>query len=194
MRRKLIKESGLLTLEASIAVTIFIFLMLFMYSIFVIFEVRNEIGHTVLSTANSMSIDAFENSKLGDSDTLGQIFYNIYGSATNSDTDFTDYKCWYDSTTEKDANGNEKISSDFESVIRARFIAYLTGGGSADDAETVLKRYHVVGGVEGLDFSGSSVSDGKLYLSVKYEIEYEFNVFNLGKVKFEQSACSKLWK
>ena len=31
-------EKGLLSLEASIAVTIFIFLMLFMYSFFVVFE------------------------------------------------------------------------------------------------------------------------------------------------------------
>lgn len=193
MVKKLRSEKGLLSLEASIAVTIFIFLMLFLYSFFVVFEVRNEIGHTVLATANSMSIDAFENDKLGESDTFGQIFYNLYGHNTNDNTDFTDYRRWHDSTTETDADGNETISADFEGVIRDRFIAYLTGG-QADKADSILKRYHIVDGKDGLDFTGSYVSDGKLFLSVKYKIQYEFDAFGLGELEFEQKACSKIWK
>lgn len=193
MGKKIKNEKGLLSLEACIAVTIFIFLMLFLYSFFVVFEVRNEMGHVTLATANSMSLDAYENDTLGESDTIGQIFYNVYGQATNSQNDFTDFRKWYDDSTVTDENGNVTLSAEFAGVVKARFIAYLTSG-DADKAEEVLKRYHVVNGVDGLDFSGSHISDGKLYLSVKYEIEYEFNVFNLGSNKFEHKACSKLWK
>ena len=78
-------------------------------------------------------------------------------------------------------------------MVKTRFIAYLTSG-DPDKADDILERYHVVDGVDGLDFSGSYVEDGKLYLSVKYEIEYEFNVFNFGSNKFEHKVCSKLWK
>lgn len=193
MGKKIKNEKGLLSLEACIAVTIFIFLMLFLYSFFVVFEVRNEMGHVTLATANSMSLDANENDTLGESDTIGQIFYNVYGQSTNSQNDFTDFRKWYDDSTVTDENGNVTISAEFAGVVKARFIAYLTSG-DADKAEEILKRYHVVNGVDGLDFSGSHISDGKLYLSVKYEIEYEFNVFNLGSNKFEHKACSKLWK
>ena len=193
MGKKIKNEKGLLSLEACIAVTIFIFLMLFLYSFFVVFEVRNEMGHATLATANSMSLDAYENDTLGESDTIGQIFYNVYGQATNSQNDFTDFRKWYDDSTVTDENGNVTLSAEFAGVVKARFIAYLTSG-DADKAEEILKRYHVVNGVDGLDFSGSHISDGKLYLSVKYEIEYEFNVFNLGSNKFEHKACSKLWK
>lgn len=193
MGKKIKNEKGLLSLEACIAVTIFIFLMLFLYSFFVVFEVRNEMGHVTLATANSMSLDAYENDTLGESDTIGQIFYNVYGQATNSQNDFTDFRKWYDGSTVTDENGNVTLSAEFAGVVKARFIAYLTSG-DADKAEEILKRYHVVNGVDGLDFSGSHISDGKLYLSVKYEIEYEFNVFNLGSNKFEHKACSKLWK
>ncbi len=193
MGKKIKNEKGLLSLEACIAVTIFIFLMLFLYSFFVVFEVRNEMGHVTLATANSMSLDAYENDTLGESDTIGQIFYNVYGQATNSQNDFTDFRKWYDDSTVTDENGNVTLSAEFAGVVKARFIAYLTSG-DADKAEEILKRYHVVNGVDGLDFSGSHISDGKLYLSVKYEIEYEFNVFNLGSNKFEHKACSKLWK
>lgn len=193
MGKKIKNEKGLLSLEACIAVTIFIFLMLFLYSFFVVFEVRNEMGHVTLATANSMSLDAYENDTLGESDTIGQIFYNVYGQATNSQNDFTDFRKWYDDSTVTDENGNVTLSAEFAGVVKARFIAYLTSG-DADKAEEILKRYHVVNGVDGLDFSGSHISDGKLYLSVKYEIEYEFNVFNLGSNNFEHKACSKLWK
>lgn len=193
MEKKIKSEKGLLSLEACIAVTIFIFLMLFLYSFFVVFEVRNEMGHVTLATANSMSLDAYENDTLGESDTIGQIFYNVYGQATNSQNDFTDFRKWYDDSTVTDENGNVTLSAEFADVVKARFIAYLTSG-DADKAEEILKRYHVVNGVDGLDFSGSHISDGKLYLSVKYEIEYEFNVFNLGSNKFEHKVCSKLWK
>lgn len=187
------KEQGLLSLEACIAVTIFIFMMLFLYSFFVVFEVRNEMGHVTLSTANSMAFDPYENSTLGASDTVGQVFYNIYGQVTNSNNDFTDFRQWYDNSTETDADGNVTISAEFADVIKTRFIAYLTSG-NPDKADEILSRYHVVNGVDGLDFSDSHISDGKLYLSVKYEIEYEFNVFNFVNNKFEHTSCSKLWK
>lgn len=193
MRNKIKSEKGLLSLEACIAVTIFIFMMLFLYSFFVVFEVRNEMAHVTLATANSMSLDAYENDALGESDTIGQIFYNVYGQATNNQNDFTDYRKWYDESTITDENGNVSLSAEFADVAKSRFIAYLTSG-DADRADVILERYHVIDGVDGLDFSGSYVSDGKLYLSVKYEIEYEFNVFSLGSNKFEHTVCSKLWK
>lgn len=180
-------ERGLLSLEASIAVTVFIFLMLFMYSFFVVFESRNAIGHAVLATTNSLSLDAYGNTKLGDADTVAQIFYGVYGSAGN-DSEFVDRRTWYEDAATEDGG----ISADFESAIRTRFLAYL-GGGSGSQAEEVLERYHVQGGVEGLDFSNSHTDGENLYLSVQYTIEYEFQVFNLDVLHMEQKACSKLW-
>ena len=180
-------------MEACIAVTIFIFMMLFLYSFFVVFEVRNEMGHVTLATANSLSLDEYENDALGSSGTVGQIFYNVYGQATNSQNDFTDFRKWYEDSTVTDADGNTTLSATFSDVIKKRFIAYLTSG-DTDKADEILERYHVDDGVDGLDFSGSYVSDGKLYLSVKYEIEYEFNVCSFGNNKFEHKVCSKLWK
>ena len=99
--RKIKSEKGLLSLEACIAVTIFIFMMLFLYSFFVVFEVRNEMGHVTLATANCLSLDEYENDALGSSNTIGQIFYNVYGQATNSQNDFTDFRKWYEFRPER---------------------------------------------------------------------------------------------
>lgn len=193
MERKHTKDAGLLSLEACIAVTIFIFLMLFMYSFFVVFEARNAIGHAVLATADSLSLDAYGNSKLGDSDTVAKIFSALYGASGSDSSDFVDSRLWYDSSTVTDDSGNTSLSSNFSDAIQTRFLAYL-GGGDSKRAQKVLEGYHIQGGVSGLDFSKSYADENNLYLCVEYSIEYEFQVFNLKVLKMEQKACSKLWK
>ncbi len=127
MKKKRGGEKGLLSLEACITLPIFMFLMFFLYSFFVVFEARNEMAHVLLSAADSLSFDANENSGLGESGTVGQVLYGLYGNATNSDSDFTDYRAWYNSTTVEDDEGNQSIDGTFEDIVRTRFIAYLTG-------------------------------------------------------------------
>jgi len=187
------RESGLLSLEACIAVTLFIFLMLFMYSFFVVFEARNMMAHVLLSTTNSMALDAFENSKLGGEDTAVSVLRGIYGAATNDESGFTDYRQWYDETTQTDEEGNVYLSAEFSDVLKTRFLSYL-GNGSEAEAERILNGYHIKGGSSGLDFSNSRVESDKLYTSVRYTLEYEFKVFDQDGLKLEQTACSKLWK
>lgn len=195
MEKKLSWEYGLLSLEASIALTIFIFLMLFMYSLFVVFEARNTIGHAVLATANSLALDAYDSSQLGDGETLASIFHNVYGTITHGGmtSNFADSRKWYEDSVVEDGN-SKTLSADFLEAIQTRFCAYL-GGSSAAGADEVLRRYHIQNGKEGLDFSNSYVdADGNLHLSVQYTIKYEFQVFNLDALNMEQKACSKLWK
>lgn len=183
-------EKGLLSLEASIVLTVFIFLMLFMYSFFVVFEARNALGHAVLATANSLSLDVYDTAlfKEGDASTqiVREIFRGIYGSAGREDSAFVSQDDWYAVGADGSLNGN------FENTVRTRFLAYL-GGGDKHRASEVLERYHIQNGLDGLDFSNSYVDGKDLYLSVQYTIEYEFQVFALDVLKMEQKACSKLW-
>ena len=171
--------SGLLSLEASIALTIFIFLMLFMYSFFVVFEARNEIGHVLLSTADSLALDAFAN-EAAETGTVQEILIVVYGAISN-DENYTNVRKWY--------SGSDGLIQD---TIQNRFMAYLAGG-DTDKADALLKQLNVVDGISGLDFSQSKVSDNNIYLVVKYKLDYEFKVFGLGTMEFEQKCCSKLW-
>lgn len=184
------KELGLLSLEASISLTIFIFLMLFMYSFFVVFEARNEMAHLVLSTANSMALDTYSSNTFEKSNSVAKFIYDIYDTVANDNSAFTDTREWY---VTSEVEGTTVQNKDFLDVVEQRFLAYLTDG-NLEKADEILKYYHVVGGKEGLDFTGSYVSGDNLYVRVTYTIEYEFNMFGLGTLKMEQSACSKLWK
>ncbi len=190
MRTDFQRENGLLSLEASIALTIFIFLMLFMYSLFVVFEARNTLGHAVLATANSLSLDVYDTALFdgGDASTkaVKDIFRAVYGSAGRENSAFISREDWYS------VGADGALSASFENTVRTRFLAYL-GGGSEEHANKVLERYHIRNGAEGLDFSESHTDGENLYLSLKYTIEYEFQVFNLDVLYMEQKACSRLW-
>lgn len=203
-------EKGLLSLEACIAVTIFIFFMLFLYSFFVVFEARNEMAHVLLSTTNSLSLDPYANEKLGNSGELSQLIYKLYNTTQSSNGGFTESDLWnevkkdeannkwdgsiYISAPQLEEGQEERyaLSSELENAIEERFLAYLANG-DRDDAEEILKRYHIVNGVEGLDFSASYISSGKIFVVVTYTLEYEYNMFGLDKIAMQHSACSKLW-
>lgn len=88
------KERGALTLEASVAVTLFIFLMLFLYSLFIVFETRNALAHIVLSTADSLALDTYEIDKLENSGTLSDFFMSLYNTHFREDSGFTSGRVW----------------------------------------------------------------------------------------------------
>lgn len=192
MKRKK-RESGLLSLEACIAVTIFIFLMLFMFSYFGVYEARNEMAHAVLATANSLGLDAYESDALTGADTIVSVLREFIGASGAGDSPYTDRRKWYNGANVTQDDGSTVLSGDFADVARTRFLAYL-GGGDPAQAEKVLKRYNIRDGVDGLDFSGSHSDGEKVWLSVRYTIDYEFRVFHTTGLEMEQTACSKLWK
>lgn len=191
MKREFKTERGVLSLEASIAVTIFIFFMLFLYSFFIVFEARNEMAHVLLATTNSMSLDPLQTEKLDGTDDLSSVIYKVYSLISHEDNGFIDDTSW--ANEDVNASTISLNSIRFKQLIKERFVAYLAGG-DEEEANKILERYHIVNGLDGLDFSGSYIDSGNLYISVKYTIKYEFNMFNLGMLDMEQSACSKLWK
>lgn len=208
-------ESGVLTLEASICLTLFIFLMLFVYSFFVVFEARNVMAHAVLSATDSLALDVYRTDKLQGSDDMAAFFDTLFNAALPNDSSFVTSTKWYtlneyssdwnnniyagegsgDDENYLDEYGNKAyVSSAFAEVVKTRFFAYLAGSDRRDDIEKVLDRYHVVGGMEGIDFSKSRIIGDKLFIVISYQLDYEYDVMNLLGIQIEQSACSKLWK
>ena len=79
-----------------------------------------------------------------------------------------------------------------QSVAKKRFVGYLANGDESR-AEDLLKKYNIVNGLSGLDFSESEVKNGDLYLVVKYKMEYEFNTFGIGQINVKQKAKVRLF-
>lgn len=183
------KQRGAITLEACISVLAFLVLALLLSSLFIMFMAQNVTAHVTLQTSESLSLDVYtieslikEDGKIGSvGENLGQFITKLFGSSSDNPYFVTDSR-WY--------NGD---ATQLEQTIKTRFVGYLTGGDETE-ADAMLSRMNIVDGLDGLDFSESYVANDTLYIVLKYELEYDFNIWGLGTVEVEQKACSKLWK
>ena len=183
------RQRGAITLEACVSVLSFMVLMLLISSLFVMFMAQNVTAHVTLQTSESLSLDPYKieslmkaDGKIGSlGENLGQFITKWFGSATDNPYYVTDDR-WYSGDAEQ-----------IEKAIKTRFIGYLAGGDEVA-ADEMLLRLNVVDGLSGLDFSESYVVNDTLYIVLKYNLEYDFNIWGLGTVEVEQKACSKLWK
>lgn len=137
-------EKGAITLEASVAVTLFIFLMLFLYSLFIVFETRNELAHVVLATADSLALDTYEIDKLENSGTLADFFTSLYNTHFRDDSGFTSDEVWnqiakgtesQDPTVRDDDQENEETYVGWDKSI---YVEGSTSGTSQGKTSSVL--------------------------------------------------------
>lgn len=183
-------QRGAITLEACVSVLTFVILLLFLSSLFVMFMAQNVTSHAVLQTSQSLSLDAHiieslikkDDGKIGTvSDHVSDYVAKLFGSSENNPYYVSD-TYWYN-------GGSEQI----EPAVRTRFIGYLAGG-DEEKADELLTNLNVVEGLDGLDFSQSYVEDDVLYIVLKYELQYDFNLWGIGNVAVEQHASARLWK
>jgi hypothetical protein len=183
-------REGAVTLEACIVVTLFILFMLFLYSLFVVFLGHHSIGHAVLQSSESLSMDPYFSEQFTNSTDTPESVGDLLAIAANNIFKLNGASKYYSSNIKW---YDTKHAESVEAVAKARFIAYFADG-NEDDAKVLLDTYNVQNGLDGLDFSESRVEGGILYITVKYTMDYEFNFFNMAKQPVRQSAKAKLWK
>lgn len=183
------KEMGVITLEACVVVVLFLVLTLFLSSLFYMFMAQNVTAHAVLQTSESLSLDVYATNKLtvsGSSKkkiqgTVGEFIVGLFGNSEDNPYFVTDDR-WFESK-----NG-EEISQ----IVKTRFIGYLTGA-DEEKAEHFLAALNVKDGLDGLDFSESYIENGTFYIVLKYELQYNLNIWHMKDVEVRQTTSSKLW-
>ena len=188
-------DQGVITLEACVSVLSFLILMLFLSSLFVMFMAQNLTGHVVLQTSQSMAMDVYRTDSLireeGKVVSIGaamtEFITKMVGSSDEDPYFITDER-WYQTK-----DGEDPDSAVVAEAVKKRFLGYISGGDETK-ADELLKSMNVVNGLDGLDFSGCKVESKNLYVFVKYELEYDFNLWNAKPLQVEQTSCSKLWK
>lgn len=183
MRRKAAEDEGLISLEACIVVPVFMMLMMFMYGFILLFMGQQAMSHALLQSTQSLALDSFaaERLELADIEDGADLLAALYaGVFTSQDPYFSATDKWY--------SGDESAMNE---TIRKRFIGYFAGTDA--DADAALKAFGIVDGKDGLDFSGSTVTDGKLYVQLTYRQKFlfDFNGFNTYGRKLKAQA--KLW-
>lgn len=179
-------EKGVIALEACLSLTLFMFLVLLMYSFFVIFEAQYSVEHALLECSKSMAVESYATSKVveekgifsaGD---IGSIMASMGVGKSTVNSQFASYTTWY------------KEEKTTVAVAKERVKAYLGG----DNADQYLKRLRVQDGFSGLDFTGTKVSGDDLIISVKFRCKtlFELPLLNFDHVDFSLSAKAAMWK
>lgn len=186
-------SEGAVAIEACVTVTLFMLLMFFFLGVFMIFMAQSMVAHVAMQTAESLAMDAWQIEKVqltGISDaSVGRIVVNgileLTGQSEEKNPNYVTENEWW---TDK---------GQLEDAISSRFLGYLTGG----DEERAIKfikavKINIAAGQwsKAFDFSDSKIESGDLYVTIKYKLDYMFQIWGLENgVAVEQTAVSHLW-
>ncbi len=179
------RQRGSVTLETSIVLPIFLFLFLSIYGLFIVIEAQNQMTHVLVQSTKSLSLDAYLTDNV---ESAAKAKTEFWGGLSDMVLDIVrlDNNEYFSSQT--DWYGFEDGNP---SIAKKRFIGYLAGG-DEEAAEEKLKAMGIVGGLDGVTFK--TKADGEiLEVTIKYEIQYWFDFFGMGKIPMEQTIKSRLW-
>ena len=176
-KEKLLRERASVTLEAAIILPIFCFLFMALNGVFFVFSAQNQVMHTLVQTANSLSLDPYWNEKISLENTSVSTILQRFERYVVRDQSFSSAESWHK---------NETVSS---GVLEDRFYSYFTGDGNKISAYTKLKKLGVVGN---MDLSGT-VNNGDLTLLAKYKMQFWFNPFKTKPLEISQQVKVHLW-
>lgn len=200
-------EKGSVTIEATLCVTLFIIFALFLTTLFYTVYVQEAVSHSVIQTADSLSMEAYSINKLqtdvdtGIKSAITDLAVKFFSTSKSDEHFYTDQR-WFseDQLLEEYVEEPEMLTQnpslhtiDLSEVLKKRFIGFLSNG-DEDFADSFLEKMGVIDGLDGIDFSESCVKKGKLYITVNYQIKYLINIGDIGKINVSQTFCSKIWK
>ena len=184
-------EDGVIALEACISLTLFLIVMLALYSIIGMFTAQSMISHSLQQAGQSIALENYKNTKM-DVKTMQKVPLSWLGKVTGGWS--TESNNALDVTGGSFSDGTTVKKSNVENIAKKRFLSYLGGNGKNADAQ--LKALGVVGGVGGVNFEGTKLSGDDLIIQVSYKIRLVFYIemFHFGEFDSTQSVCCRLWK
>lgn len=189
------EQDGVIALEACISLTLFLFVMLTLYSLLRMFTVQSMISHAAQEACQSIALEGYGNSTM-ETGTLQNIPNALvtlitggFNTKFNESPDFS-FRNFLDLKN----NAEAVVNAAAESTARTRFAAYL--GGGETQADELLKNYGVVNGLQGISFTGTSKSGTDMTIQVEYRVRLIFylEAFHFGEFKSTQKVCCRLWK
>lgn len=177
-------DKGSLTVEASIALTAFMFFVVTVLSLGQIYHAQGVISHATLQASQSLAIESYYRETMSSSKTLDSVskivkFLSALGWDSVSVVD--------DEYASLGAEG-----TDFYKFVREAFIYSIAD--SEDAADVYLESVGIVNGLDGLDFSYSAVKSSDIIINVQYKVELPFAFFGEREISLSKSAKTKAFK
>lgn len=194
------EQDGAIAIEACISLTLFLIIMLSLYSVVRLFTIQSMISHAAQEACQSIALENY-NQTMFKTGTLQQIPNSVFdwlsgGHRENFSTsaDFSWKEMLLQSSESKEAEDIKAQTAIYTSNAKQRFAAYL--GGGTTKADEMLKNYGVVDGLNGISFAGTEKSGTDMTIQVSYKIRLLFYIemFHFGEFESTQTVCCRLWK
>lgn len=170
------KEQGILTVEASIVLTLCVLFMLFLFSFARVYNAQSLVSHAILQSSDSVALESFLREE----------------TLTGSEADVTELANRFMETTSISADNYTSLrSANVPEIAKEKFIYAL--GRNETEADDKLKKLGVKDGLAGVDFSGSYIELGSdnVVVYATYTIEMQFGVFGMNEITVSKAAKSK---
>lgn len=176
-------EKGSLTVEASIALVVFIFFIMFFLGFNSVYRAQGMVSHAVLQTSQSLAISSFLRETVSSEKTVSNAQSLLKFVETISKKQFS----FDDGFQSLGASGINQ-----EEQIRKQFVYAIAD--SEVGADAALKAVGVKNGLSGIDFSDSIVRDSKIYVCARYTVELPFSFFGKKEVTLTKVAVCQSMK
>ena len=184
-------EDGVIALEACISLTLFLIVMLALYSLINMFTAQSMIAHALQQTGQSIALENYKNSK-SDVKTMQRLPLALLQKLTEGIGASSDSK--YD--VGGGAFSDSMVFTDFLSMntVRKRFASYL--GGNTENADKMLRNMGVVDGLKGITIKNGKISGSDAIIEISYKVRLIFYIemFHFGEFESTQKVCCRLWK
>ena len=184
-------EDGVIALEACISLTLFLIVMLALYSLINMFTAKSMIAHALQQTGQSIALENYKNSK-SDVKTMQRLPLALLQKLTEGIGASSDSK--YD--VGGGSFSDSMVFTDFLSMntVRKRFASYL--GGNTENADKMLRNMGVVDGLKGITIKNGKISGSDAIIEISYKVRLIFYIemFHFGEFESTQKVCCRLWK
>lgn len=170
------REHGVLTVEASIVLTLCILFILFLFGFARVYSAQSMVSHAVLQSADAVALESYfrEETLTGSEEDVAELVNRFLG------------------TTSITADSYESLrSADVPKIAKEKFIYAIDS--SEAGADEKLKKLGVKDGLAGVDFSASRMDLGNddVLVYVTYTVELQFPVFGMEEITITKAAKSK---
>lgn len=170
------REQGILTVEASIVLTLMLLFILFLFSFGRVYRAQNLVSHATLQSADAVALESY-----------------LRETALQSDVSEVVHLASH--ITESSAISAESLeslrSANLPKIARQKFIAAIAS--SEAKADEKLKSMGVKNGLAGVDFSECKMdlANDDVIIAIKYTIEMQFPVFGFNEITVTKAAKAK---
>ena len=176
------RKDGILSIEAAIALTSFMFLIMFLIDIGRVYQAQNYVTHGLLQTSKSIAAASYKtNRDVQYGFLMGSVNGFLEGLLSGGTVDNSSYNAAWE-------------RKDMEELVEMIYGTCVAGSDSAADA--ALKKCGLSNGRGSINFQGTCLENGDKDILIKasYTVELPFKVFGYQQVTLRQNVRSRLWK